>query len=270
VQIRFSCETQNMRKHIIAVESSPPGSSEEWLNLEEIARVEVSSEDPQHAFVEKVMGKFVAVYVVIAALTSTAVSAEELSYQGWKGSVDYANGLFQGCHLDSPPPTKSDSSRIRIAANNPGRFYIVFNEEFDIPPPVGTNWEAWLSVSDQYYYENLKSNSPPEKFHFHSETPYRAVVTEIESKSGRVFIQVNADDPIFDAMSKAVELRIVYETSSSSVFVQRLNSEFPTVLDLRHFALGEPETWLNVFGTNDTYGAIKKVLTCAGEHGLTR
>jgi hypothetical protein len=37
-----------MRKHIIAVASSPPWRSEEWLNLEEIARVEVSSEDPQH------------------------------------------------------------------------------------------------------------------------------------------------------------------------------------------------------------------------------
>ena len=37
-----------MRKQIIAVESSTPGRSEEWLNLEEIARVEVSSEDPQH------------------------------------------------------------------------------------------------------------------------------------------------------------------------------------------------------------------------------
>src|SRR6516164_4031551 len=37
-----------MRKHIIAVESSPPGRSEEWLNLEEIARVEVSSEGPQY------------------------------------------------------------------------------------------------------------------------------------------------------------------------------------------------------------------------------
>ena len=38
-----------MRKHIINVtESDPRGTSEEWLNLEEIARVEVSSEDPQH------------------------------------------------------------------------------------------------------------------------------------------------------------------------------------------------------------------------------
>ena len=38
----------NMQKHVIATEPSPPGKSEEWLNLEEIARVEVSSEDPQH------------------------------------------------------------------------------------------------------------------------------------------------------------------------------------------------------------------------------
>jgi hypothetical protein len=38
-----------MRKHIInATEPNPPGTSEEWLNLEEIARVEISSEDPQY------------------------------------------------------------------------------------------------------------------------------------------------------------------------------------------------------------------------------
>ena len=38
-----------MRKDIInATEPNPPGTSEEWLNLEEIARVEVSSEDPKY------------------------------------------------------------------------------------------------------------------------------------------------------------------------------------------------------------------------------
>jgi hypothetical protein len=37
-----------MRKHIIATEQRPAETSAEWLNLEEIARVEVSSEDPQH------------------------------------------------------------------------------------------------------------------------------------------------------------------------------------------------------------------------------
>src|ERR1700687_4623185 len=47
--MRFSCETPSMRKHIInATEPNPPETSEEWLNLEEIARVEVSSEDPQY------------------------------------------------------------------------------------------------------------------------------------------------------------------------------------------------------------------------------
>jgi len=39
----------NMRKQLIsATEPSPTGTSGEWLNLEEIARVEVSTEDPQH------------------------------------------------------------------------------------------------------------------------------------------------------------------------------------------------------------------------------
>lgn len=47
--MRFSCETLSMRKHIInTAEPSPTARSEEWLNLEEIARVEVSSEDPRY------------------------------------------------------------------------------------------------------------------------------------------------------------------------------------------------------------------------------
>ena len=47
--MRFSCETLSMRKHTInATEPDPPGTSEEWLNLEEIARVEISSEDPRY------------------------------------------------------------------------------------------------------------------------------------------------------------------------------------------------------------------------------
>jgi len=38
-----------MRKRIInATEPNPPQTSEQWLNIEEIARVEVSSEDPQN------------------------------------------------------------------------------------------------------------------------------------------------------------------------------------------------------------------------------
>jgi hypothetical protein len=40
---------QNMRKRIgVATEQSPPATSKEWLNLEGIARAEVSSEDPRH------------------------------------------------------------------------------------------------------------------------------------------------------------------------------------------------------------------------------
>ena len=38
-----------MRKQlIVATELIPPEMPDEWLNLEENARVEVSSEDPQH------------------------------------------------------------------------------------------------------------------------------------------------------------------------------------------------------------------------------
>jgi hypothetical protein len=38
-----------MRKHILNTpDPNPPETSERWLNLDEIAQVEVSSEDPQH------------------------------------------------------------------------------------------------------------------------------------------------------------------------------------------------------------------------------
>ena len=47
--MRFSCETLSMRKHIIKdTKLATSGSSGDWWNLEEIARVEVSSEDPQY------------------------------------------------------------------------------------------------------------------------------------------------------------------------------------------------------------------------------
>ena len=45
----LSCEAPSMRKHIInTTRPNPPGPSEEWLNLEDIARVEVSSEDSRY------------------------------------------------------------------------------------------------------------------------------------------------------------------------------------------------------------------------------
>jgi hypothetical protein len=47
--MRLLCETLSMRKHIINVtEAKHAGTSQEWLNIEEIARVEVSSVDPEH------------------------------------------------------------------------------------------------------------------------------------------------------------------------------------------------------------------------------
>jgi len=45
----FWWENVSMRKLIInTTEPKPPGTSDEWLNIEEIARVELSSEDPRH------------------------------------------------------------------------------------------------------------------------------------------------------------------------------------------------------------------------------
>src|SRR6516165_2374331 len=46
--MRFSCETPNMRKRIINAAQPDPPQTCEWLNVEEIAQVEVSSEDPQY------------------------------------------------------------------------------------------------------------------------------------------------------------------------------------------------------------------------------
>ena len=50
------------------------------------------------------------------ALTAAALSVvlvqrfavpetQSMSYEGWHGSSDFANGRYIGCHLDSPPAT---------------------------------------------------------------------------------------------------------------------------------------------------------------------
>ena len=46
--MRFSCETPNMRKRITNAAQADPPQMCEWLSVEEIAQVEVSSEDPQY------------------------------------------------------------------------------------------------------------------------------------------------------------------------------------------------------------------------------
>jgi hypothetical protein len=67
-----------------------------------------------------------------------------------------------------------------------------------------------------------------------------------------------------ERLGHAVELRIVWprDPNVSNVSV----NNWPEVLDLRHFSLGNVWTWKNVIVANDTYGAIKTVLDCVSQH----
>jgi hypothetical protein len=97
-------------------------------------------------------------------------------------------------------------------------------------------------------------------------SPLTYQVTVMESSQGvaRLSIQISATDPFIEQLRHAVELRIVWprDPNVSNVSV----NNWPEVLDLRHFSLGNVWTWKNVIGANDTYGAIKTVLDCVSQH----
>jgi len=47
---------------------------------------------------------------------------QSMSYEGWHGASDFANGRYIGCHLDSPPATpdlEDEPIRVAVGAEYP-------------------------------------------------------------------------------------------------------------------------------------------------------
>src|SRR5947208_53352 len=83
------------------------------------------------------------------ALTAAALSVvlvhrfavpqtQSMSYEGWHGSSDFANGRYIGCHLDSPPATpdlEDEPIRVAVGTEGPSDVIIQFSDNWE--PPTG-------------------------------------------------------------------------------------------------------------------------------------
>src|SRR5207302_8872192 len=83
------------------------------------------------------------------ALTAAALSVvlvhrfavpqtQSMSYEGWHGSSDFANGRYIGCHLDSPqatPDLEDEPIRVAVGTEDPSDVIIQFSDNWE--PPNG-------------------------------------------------------------------------------------------------------------------------------------
>jgi len=216
--------------------------------------------------------------------TAAAASADEISYHGWTGSADLINRSFLGCHLDSPKPKDLpladskmlSSSPIRVVANSTTQFFIQYNSQAflpelnlnPVPPPpeeqtpiprVGTTYQVRIAAPPFHFSDLILAGKSTFLYPW-SGSLYEARIVEAAPDFARVLIRLNEGN--LDALQKAVEFGIEWprwRSLMNSNLVETGNFE---LLDVQH-----PGSWLNIFQTNDTYGAIKEVIACASRHG---
>jgi hypothetical protein len=191
---------------------------------------------------------------LIVAFASAGARAEDLSYHGWSGSADYSNNHFIGCHLDSPPAISDANDRIRVVAEDTGRFFIEFATRFENPQPAPGRTTAvelglvngedvfsgWSSNGYTYPTRVLSSGQAPDGKPF-----------------SRILLAINTGDEMISRLKDAKRLKVFWPTT-----VQNFPDLNFSIFELRHRLLSDPSTWLGVLDTNDTYGAIQTVIAC--------
>lgn len=196
--------------------------------------------------------------IALGLALSAPADAQTIAYDGWDGGVDRTpQGVFQGCHLDSPAPTRTYSSRVRIVATPGQDLYIVFNSPtMGNGAPPGTSYETRLTIGGRYWFEStgLKDNDAAA---VSSPLTYEATVITALHGGARIGIRMATDDPFLTHFGDGLELQMWWQNAPIS---------YPETIDLRHLALTDPKTWLNVTSENDTDGAIKAVLDCVTQH----
>src|SRR4051794_21629316 len=94
------------------------------------------------------MMRLSATYILGSIVLLNAAVAEELVYRDWRGSPDFVNGLFLGCHLVSPE-SWPEPERIEVAATDGLQFHIVYYAQYDTPPPVNKKLMVDVVLYDQ-------------------------------------------------------------------------------------------------------------------------
>jgi hypothetical protein len=206
------------------------------------------------------MHRLFAAQIMIAGLAAGAARAEDLSYHGWRGAADFVANQFIGCHLDSPQSIREPRDPIRLAAERPGEFYILFIDEFENPQPqAGLTMSVKLALVNG---ENVLSDD-------WSNYGYRARVLSNGARPDgkpftRVVLGVSAHDKIVSPLKDARYLKVFWPPK-----VEGFGDINFWTIDLRHRSISDPKTLLGVFDTNDTYGAIQELMACVSRHAET-
>ena len=118
-----------MRKHLInPTEPNPPGTSEEWLNLEEIARVEVSSEDPQYP-----------IEAAFKHAESPGWRAKQLGEQTIRLLFDKPTDIRRiSLHFSEPQVERTQQFTLRWADSQTGPYREIVRQQWNFNPRNST------------------------------------------------------------------------------------------------------------------------------------
>ncbi len=206
------------------------------------------------------MHRLFAAQIMIAALAAGAAHAEDVSYHGWRGAAHFVANQFIGCQLDSPPPIREPRDPISLAADGPGEFYILFNNEFENPQPqAGLTMSVKLALVNG---ENVLSDD-------WSNYGYRARVLSNGARPDgkpftRLVLGVSAHDKIVSPLKDARYLKVFWPPKEEGLAAINFGT-----IDLRHRSISDPATLLGVLDANDTYGAIEELMACVSRHAET-
>jgi hypothetical protein len=192
--------------------------------------------------------------VLLTVGTSEVANAEIIKYGGWKGQTYYGkDGKFAGCNMVSGEPTgdiKGYPLKIVATKNN-----IILEVTLDTPDPG--KFVDPKHLPDKDFKVHLQTMKNDDKVGDGADYNARLVSREYDHEGKRVSkvaIAMGTKDPLIEKMKDAKNLLFYYPTELNLPL-----GNASEVINLRHEGKGLLET-------NDTYGAIKTVLSCVDKN----
>jgi hypothetical protein len=196
--------------------------------------------------------------------TLSLAKTRDIAYRGWTGRADVMHGRFAGCHLDSPSPTPDlPGESIRVVSDSLTQFFIelVTYSGALLRDPLLKGGELFaVGLGTMNGHED--SYAKYEREDFQARFLGRGVDRDRKPFS-RIAVALNTDDPLVSHLQGAQRLKIMITRPGGSPGDNSLSFD---LLNLRHRSLAHPKTWLRSLSSNDTYGAMKEVLSCVARH----
>src|SRR5882762_8393323 len=190
--------------------------------------------------------------------------AAEIVYRGWTIRAHVRHRRFAGCHLDSPSPTLDlPGESIRVVSDSLTQFFIEF-----VTYSGALLTDPLLKGGELFAVGLGTMNGPEDRYATYEREDFQARflgrgVDRDRKPFSRIAVALNADDPLVSHLQGAQRLKIMITRPGGSPGDNSLSFD---LLNLRHRSLAHPKTWLRSLSSNDTYGAIKEVLSCVARH----